>query len=302
LLDLPFTYVEVKEISKSSAKVYDLCVPGPANFVGNGFVNHNTTVCLQIVAEAQKAGGTALFVDAEHALDLKLAKGIGVDVESLLVNQPDCGEDALNMVEMFVQSAAADIIVVDSVAALVPRAEISGEMGDPSMGVQARMMSQAMRKLTAVVAKTKTIVIFVNQIRMKIGVMFGNPETTSGGNALKFYSSVRLDTRRVQTIKEGDVPIGVHTKIKVVKNKVAAPFRETQVDIIFGKGVSREGDLVDLAVRHDVIIKSGSFFSFGEQKLGQGRDKVIELLQKDPVLFSSVYDIVVDKAKNAPIV
>jgi recombination protein RecA len=231
-----------------------------------------TTLTLHIIAEAQKMGGQAAFIDAEHALDPIYARKLGVDVDNLLVSQPDNGEQALEIAETLIRSNGVDIIVVDSVAALVPRAELEGDMGDPQMGLQARLMSQALRKLTAIVSKSHTCLIFINQIREKIGVMFGNPETTTGGRALKFYSSIRLDIRRIQSIKEGDRVIGSRTRAKVVKNKVAAPFREAEFDILYGEGVSREGDLIDLGVDHGVLEKSGTWLSYGGERLGQGRD------------------------------
>jgi recombination protein RecA len=231
-----------------------------------------TTLTLHIIAEAQKMGGQAAFIDAEHALDPIYARKLGVDVDNLLVSQPDNGEQALEIAETLIRSNGVDIIVVDSVAALVPRAELEGDMGDPQMGLQARMMSQALRKLTAIVSKSHTCLIFINQIREKIGVMFGNPETTTGGRALKFYSSIRLDIRRIQSIKEGDRVIGSRTRAKVVKNKVAAPFREAEFDILYGEGVSREGDLIDLGVDQGLLEKSGTWISFGGERLGQGRD------------------------------
>jgi recombination protein RecA len=231
-----------------------------------------TTLTLHIIAEAQKMGGQAAFIDAEHALDPIYARKLGVDVDNLLVSQPDNGEQALEIAETLIRSNGVDIIVVDSVAALVPRAELEGDMGDPQMGLQARLMSQALRKLTAIVSKSHTCLIFINQIREKIGVMFGNPETTTGGRALKFYSSIRLDIRRIQSIKEGDRVIGSRTRAKVVKNKVAAPFREAEFDILYGEGISREGDLVDLGVEHAVLEKSGTWISYGSERLGQGRD------------------------------
>jgi recombination protein RecA len=231
-----------------------------------------TTLTLHIIAEAQKMGGQAAFIDAEHALDPIYARKLGVDVDNLLVSQPDNGEQALEIAETLIRSNGVDIIVVDSVAALVPRAELEGDMGDPQMGLQARLMSQALRKLTAIVSKSHTCLIFINQIREKIGVMFGNPETTTGGRALKFYSSIRLDIRRIQSIKEGDRVIGSRTRAKVVKNKVAAPFREAEFDILYGEGVSREGDLIDLGVDQGVLEKSGTWISFGGERLGQGRD------------------------------
>lgn len=240
-----------------------------------------TTLCLHIIAEAQRSGGICAFVDAEHAMDVGYAKKLGVDTNNLLLSQPEFGEQALEIVETLVRSGALDVIVIDSVAALTPRAEIEGEMGDPSMGVQARLMSQALRKLTSAISKSKTSVIFTNQLRMKIGVMFGNPETTTGGNALKFYASVRLDVRRIEAIKEGTNIVGNRTRVKVVKNKVAPPFREAQFDILYNEGISRIGDLVDTAVEHNVIVKSGSWFSYKDDRIGQGRDAVKKYLQEN---------------------
>ena len=238
-----------------------------------------TTLALHVIAEAQKLGGTAAFVDAEHALDANYSRKLGVDVENLLVSQPDSGEQALEIAEVLIRSGAIDIVVVDSVAALVPRAELEGEMGDAQMGLQARLMSQALRKLTGIVSKSKTCLIFINQIREKIGVMFGNPETTTGGRALKFYSSVRVDIRRIAAIKEGDVVTGSRTKVKVVKNKVAAPFREAEFDILYGEGISREGDLLDLAVNNNIVEKSGSWFSYKAERIGQGRENARQFLK-----------------------
>jgi recombination protein RecA len=247
-----------------------------------------TTICLHIIAEAQKAGGVAAFIDAEHALDIGYAKKLGVDVNNLLLSQPEFGEQALEIVETLVRSNAIDIIVVDSVAALTPRAEIEGEMGDPSMGVQARLMSQALRKLTAAISKSKTSVMFTNQLRQKIGVMFGNPETTTGGNALKFYASVRLDVRRIEAIKDGNSVIGNRTRAKVVKNKVAPPFKEAQFDILYNEGISKLGDLVDTAVEHGIIAKSGSWFSYKDDRIGQGRDAVKTHLQGNPNIAKEI--------------
>jgi recombination protein RecA len=238
-----------------------------------------TTVCLHIVAEAQKTGGMAAFIDAEHALDIGYARKIGVDVGNLLVSQPEHGEQALEICETLVRSNAIDVIVIDSVAALVPRAEIEGEMGDPTMGTQARLMSQALRKLTSAISKSKTTVIFTNQLRSKIGIMFGNPETTTGGNALKFYSSIRLDIRRKDVLKESGNIIGNRVRVKVVKNKMAPPFKETEFDILYNEGISKIGDLLDVGVEANVIQKSGSWFSYGEERLGQGREGVRKLLQ-----------------------
>ena len=238
-----------------------------------------TTIALQVIAEAQKTGGMAAFVDAEHALDPQYAKKLGVDVENLLVSQPDYGEQALEIAEALVRSNAIDVLVVDSVAALVPKAELDGEMGDSHMGLQARLMSQALRKLTGIVSKSRTCLIFINQIREKIGVMFGNPETTTGGRALKFYSSVRIDIRRIAAIKEGDLVTGSRTRVKVVKNKVAAPFREAEFDILYGEGISREGDLLDLAVNNNLLEKSGSWFSYKNERIGQGRENARQFLK-----------------------
>ena len=240
-----------------------------------------TTIALQVIAEAQKTGGMAAFVDAEHALDPAYAKKLGVDVDNLLVSQPDYGEQALEITEALVRSNSIDVLVVDSVAALVPKAELDGEMGDSHMGLQARLMSQALRKLTGTVSKSRTCLIFINQIREKIGVMFGNPETTTGGRALKFYSSVRIDIRRIAAIKEGDVVTGSRTRVKIVKNKVAAPFRESEFDILYGEGISREGDLIDLAVAQNILEKSGSWFSYKGERIGQGRENARAFLKEN---------------------
>ena len=247
-----------------------------------------TTLALQIIAEAQKLGGMAAFVDAEHALDAQYAKKLGVDLDNLLVSQPDNGEQALEIVEVLVRSGGVDVVVVDSVAALVPRAEIEGEMGEAQMGLQARLMSQALRKLTGVVSKSKTCLIFINQLREKIGVMFGNPETTTGGRALKFYASVRIDIRRIGAIKDGDVVVGGRTRVKVVKNKVAPPFREAEFDVMYGEGISREGDLLDLAVDRKIVEKSGTWFAFGGERLGQGRENVKQFLKDNPAMFKAI--------------
>jgi recombination protein RecA len=247
-----------------------------------------TTLTLQIIAEAQKLGGMAAFVDAEHALDAQYAKKLGVDLDNLLVSQPDNGEQALEIVEVLVRSGGVDVVVVDSVAALVPRAEIEGEMGEAQMGLQARLMSQALRKLTGVVSKSKTCLIFINQLREKIGVMFGNPETTTGGRALKFYSSVRIDIRRIGAIKDGDVVVGGRTRVKVVKNKVSPPFREAEFDVMYGEGISREGDLLDLAVDRKIVEKSGTWFAYGGDRLGQGRENVKQFLKENPAVFKAI--------------
>ena len=247
-----------------------------------------TTLTLQIIAEAQKLGGMAAFVDAEHALDATYARKLGVDLENLLVSQPDNGEQALEIVEVLVRSNSVDVVVVDSVAALVPRAEIEGEMGEAQMGLQARLMSQALRKLTGVVSKSKTCLIFINQLREKIGVMFGNPETTTGGRALKFYSSVRIDIRRIGAIKDGDQVVGGRTRVKVVKNKVAPPFREAEFDVMYGEGISKEGDLLDLAVDRKIVDKSGTWFAFSGERLGQGRENVKQFLRDNPEVMKTI--------------
>jgi recombination protein RecA len=241
-----------------------------------------TTLALHIAAEAQKIGGVAAFIDAEHALDVHYAKKLGVNTDDLLISQPDTGEQALEIVEVLVRSGAIDVLIIDSVAALVPRAEIEGEMGDSHMGLQARLMSQALRKLTGTISKSNCCVIFINQIRMKIGVMFGNPETTTGGNALKFYASVRMDIRRIASLKQGQDAIGNRTRVKVVKNKVAPPFKEAEFDIMYGTGISKEGDLVDLGVECNIVEKSGSWFSYGEERIGQGRENAKKFLIDHP--------------------
>jgi recombination protein RecA len=247
-----------------------------------------TTLALHAIAEVQKTGGTAAFIDAEHALDPAYAKRLGVKVENLLISQPDNGEQALEITETLVRSNAVDLVVVDSVAALVPRAEIEGDMGDSHMGLQARLMSQALRKLTGVINRSKTTVIFINQIRMKIGIMFGNPETTTGGNALKFYASVRMDIRRTSQIKQGDQVIGNHCRVKVVKNKIAPPFREAEFDIMYNKGISRSGDVIDLAVKYDIIEKSGAWFAYNDAKIGQGREAAKNYLEENPKVMEEV--------------
>ncbi len=247
-----------------------------------------TTLSLHVAAEAQKQGGVAAFIDAEHALDPNYASLLGVKTEELLVSQPDTGEEALEIVEALVRSGAVDLIIIDSVAALVPKAEIDGEMGDSHMGLQARLMSQALRKLTGVIAKSKTCVIFINQIRMKIGVMFGSPETTTGGNALKFYSSMRLDIRKIETLKSGEEAIGNRVRVKVVKNKVAPPFRQAEFDIMYASGISWEGDILDLGVRYEIIKKSGTWFSYGDERIGQGRENAKKFLLDNPVVLQEI--------------
>ena len=259
-----------------------------------------TTVALHMVAEVQKRNGIAGFIDAEHALDPVYARNIGVDIDNLYISQPDNGEQALEITETMVRSGAVDIIIVDSVAALVPKAEIEGDMGDSHVGLQARLMSQALRKLTAVISKSNCIVIFINQLREKVGVMFGNPETTTGGRALKFYSSIRLDVRRIESLKQGGEVVGNHTRIKVVKNKIAPPFKEAEFDIMFGQGISREGDVLDLAVRENIIIKSGSWFAYQDAKIGQGRENAKQYLKDNPDIFEEVEQKVREKLSMTP--
>ena len=247
-----------------------------------------TTVALHVIAEAQKNGGEAAFIDAEHALDPVYAKALGVDIDNLIVSQPDTGEQALEIVEALVRSGAIDVIVIDSVAALVPKAEIDGDMGDSHVGLQARLMSQALRKLSGVISKSNTVAIFINQLREKVGVMFGNPETTTGGRALKFYSSVRLDIRRIESIKQGTEVIGNRTRVKVVKNKVAPPFRDTEFDIIYGEGISKSGSILDLAVESEIVVKSGSWFSYRGQRIGQGRENAKQYLKDNPEIMREI--------------
>ena len=247
-----------------------------------------TTLTLSVIAEMQKLGGTAAFIDAEHALDPAYASKLGVDIDQLLISQPDNGEQALEIADMLVRSSSVDVVVIDSVAALVPKAEIEGEMGEPQMGLQARLMSQALRKLTANIKRSNTLVIFINQIRMKIGVMFGNPETTSGGNALKFYASVRIDIRRIGSIKKGEEVIGSETRAKVVKNKVAPPFRNAEFDILYGDGISREGEIIELGVMHRIVEKSGAWYTYGKDRIGQGKDNVREYLKANPAIAQEI--------------
>ena len=261
-----------------------------------------TTVCQHIVAEAQKMGGVAAFIDMEHALDPVYAARCGVDIDNLLVSQPDTGEQALEIAETLVRSGGVDVVVIDSVAALVPRSEIEGDMGDPTMGVQARLMSQALRKLSGAINQTKTAVIFTNQLRQKIGVMFGNPETTTGGQALKFYASVRLDVRRIQSIKVGDEVIGNRTRVRVVKNKVSPPFRTAEFDIMFNEGISKSGDILDLATKLEVITKRGAFFSYGDHRIGQGRENAKETLRGSPNLMAEIEGVVRQKALSGELV
>jgi recombination protein RecA len=261
-----------------------------------------TTLALSVVGQAQKRGGVAAFVDAEHALDAEYARKLGVDIDNLLVSQPDHGEQALEIAEMLVRSGAVDVVVIDSVAALVPRAELEGEMGDSHVGLQARLMSQALRKLTAIVAKSKTCLVFINQIREKIGVMFGSPETTTGGRALKFYSSVRIDIRRIASLKEGDEVVGSRVKVKVVKNKVAAPFRQAEFDLDYSEGISHSGELVDLGVDHKLVVKSGAWYSYGDVRLGQGRENSKQFLRDNPDLTDEIEGRLREKLGLPPLV
>ncbi|WP_374658669.1 recombinase RecA [Inhella sp.] len=260
-----------------------------------------TTLTLQVIAQMQKLGGVAAFIDAEHALDVQYAQKLGVNLQDLLISQPDTGEQALEIVDALVRSGSVDLVVVDSVAALTPRAEIEGEMGDQLPGLQARLMSQALRKLTATIKKTNTMVIFINQIRMKIGVMFGNPETTTGGNALKFYSSVRLDIRRIGSIKKGDEVIGSETKVKVVKNKVSPPFKTAEFDILYGEGISREGEIVDMGVLHKIVDKSGAWYAYQGEKIGQGKDNAREFLRENPDLAVEIENKIREAVGVAPL-
>ncbi|KAF7600817.1 MAG: recombinase RecA [Candidatus Dactylopiibacterium carminicum] len=260
-----------------------------------------TTLTLQVIAEMQKIGGTAAFIDAEHALDVQYAAKLGVKVEDLLISQPDTGEQALEIADMLVRSGGVDILVIDSVAALTPKAEIEGEMGDQLPGLQARLMSQALRKLTANIKRTNTLVIFINQIRMKIGVMFGNPETTTGGNALKFYASVRLDIRRTGTIKKGDEVVGSETKVKIVKNKVSPPFKEAHFDILYGEGISREGEVIDMGVDHKIVDKSGAWYAYNGEKIGQGKDNAREFLRANPALAVEIENRVREAVGVVPV-
>ncbi len=286
------THTQVETISSGSISL-DLALGGglPKGRVIEVYgpeSSGKTTLTLHAIAEVQRAGGTAAFIDAEHALDPSYAKRIGVDIDNLLLSQPDNGEQALEIVETLVRSNAVDLVVVDSVAALVPRAEIEGEMGDSLPGLQARLMSQALRKLTSIISRSKTTVIFINQIRMKIGVMFGNPETTTGGNALKFYASVRMDIRRIGQIKQGDEVIGNRTRVKVVKNKIAPPFREAEFDIMFNEGISKSGDILDQATNRNIVEKSGAWFAYNGEKIGQGREAAKTYLQQNPKVMSEI--------------
>jgi len=291
-----YTYEKVEAVEDAGVQpTFDLMVPRTHSFLANGILSHNTTVSLHVIAEAQKAGGLVSFIDAEHALDPAYAKALGVDTDNLLVSQPDTGEQALEIADTLVRSGAMDVIVIDSVAALVPRAEIEGEMGDSHVGLQARLMSQALRKLAGNVNRTKTILVFINQIREKIGVMFGSPETTPGGRALKFYSSVRLDVRRIDSLKNGAEIVGSRVRVKVVKNKVAAPFRNAEFDIQYGTGISKEGSLLDVAIDHGFVRKSGAWFIYGEDQLGQGRENAKAFLADNPDIATEIELKIKDK-------
>ncbi|MCA1695396.1 MAG: recombinase RecA [Actinobacteria bacterium] len=270
-------------------------LPRTHSFVAEGVLSHNTTVSLHVIAEAQKGGGLVAFIDAEHALDPTYAKALGVNIDDLLVSQPDTGEQGLEIADTLVRSGAMDVIVVDSVAALVPRAEIEGEMGDTHVGLQARLMSQALRKLAGNVSRSKTLFIFINQLREKVGVMFGSPETTPGGRALKFYSSVRLDVRRIDSLKDGAEIVGSRVRVKVVKNKVAAPFRKAEFDINYGTGISKEGSLLDVAIEHDIARKSGAWFIYGDDQLGQGRENAKIFLAENPDIATEIELKIKDK-------
>lgn len=288
LLDEKFFFTPVVSIEKGEEPTFDVCMPQTHSFWSNGIISHNTTLALQVIAEAQKLGGRVAFIDAEHALDPIYARKLGVDVDDLLLSQPDCGEQALEIADKLTASGAIDVIVVDSVAALTPRSEIEGDMGDSHVGLHARLMSQGLRKLTGAIHKTNTMVIFINQIRQKIGVMFGNPETTTGGNALKFYASVRLDIRRIGQIKDKDEVVGNQTRVKVIKNKVAPPFRQTEFEIRYGEGVSKLGELIDLGVKLGIIEKSGAWFSYDSQRVGQGRENSKMFLKEHPEIAEEI--------------
>ncbi|MEN3608337.1 recombinase RecA [Plantactinospora sp. ZYX-F-223] len=291
-----YTYEEVVAVADGGLQpTFDVMLPQTHSFLANGVLSHNTTVALHAVANAQKAGGIAAFIDAEHALDPEYAKALGVDTDAMLVSQPDTGEQALEIADMLIRSGALDIIVIDSVAALVPRAEIEGEMGDSHVGLQARLMSQALRKITGVLSHTGTTAIFINQLREKIGVMFGSPETTTGGRALKFYASVRLDVRRIESLKDGTDVVGNRTRVKVVKNKVAAPFKQAEFDIMYGKGISREGSLIDVGVEQSIIRKSGAWYTYDGDQLGQGKEKAREFLRENPDVAAEIEKKILEK-------
>ncbi len=301
LQELPYTYEEVVAVEDAGLQpTFDVMLPHTHSFLANGVLSHNTTVALHVVANAQKAGGIAAFIDAEHALDPDYAKKLGVDTDALLVSQPDTGEQALEITDMLVRSGAVDIVVIDSVAALVPRAEIEGEMGDSHVGLQARLMSQALRKLAGALNQTKTTAVFINQLREKIGVMFGSPETTTGGKALKFYASVRLDVRRIETLKDGTEPVGNRTRVKVVKNKVSPPFKVAEFDILYGIGISREGSLVDIGVEQAIVRKSGAWYTYEGDQLGQGKENARNFLRENPDLANEIEKKIKEKLGIGP--
>ena len=298
---LPYTYEQVVAIEDGGLQpTFDVVLPRTHSFVANGMLSHNTTVALHALANAQKGGGIAAFIDAEHALDPDYAKKLGVDTDALLVSQPDTGEQALEIADMLIRSGAIDVIVIDSVAALVPKAEIEGEMGDSHVGLQARLMSQALRKITGALSQTKTTAIFINQLREKVGVMFGSPETTSGGKALKFYASIRLDIRRIETLKEGTDAVGNRTRVKVVKNKMSPPFKVAEFDIIYGIGISREGSLIDLGVEQGIVRKSGAWYTYNGDQLGQGKENARSFLRENPDLANEIEKQIKEKLGIGP--
>jgi len=297
----PYTYEKVVAIEEGGLQpTFDVVLPRTHSFIANGMLSHNTTVALHAVANAQKAGGIAAFIDTEHALDPEYAKKLGVDTDAMLVSQPDTGEQALEIADMLIRSGSLDVIVIDSVAALVPKAEIEGEMGDSHVGLQARLMSQALRKITGALSQAKTTAIFTNQLREKVGVMFGSPETTSGGKALKFYASVRLDVRRIETLKDGTDAVGNRTRVKVVKNKCAPPFKVAEFDILYGVGISREGSLIDLGVEQGIVRKSGAWYTYGGDQLGQGKENARSFLRDNPDLANEIEKRIKEKLGVGP--
>jgi recombination protein RecA len=296
-----YTYEAVVAVEDAGlAPTFDVVLPATHSFLANGVLSHNTTVALHAVANAQAAGGIAAFIDAEHALDPIYAKALGVDTDALLVSQPDTGEQALEIADMLVRSGAIDVVVIDSVAALVPRAEIEGEMGDSHVGLQARLMSQALRKMTGSISTTGTTAIFINQLREKIGVVYGSPEVTSGGKALKFYASIRLDVRRIETLKDGTEAVGSRTRVKVVKNKVSPPFRQAEFDIVYGEGISREGGLIDVGVEHGFVRKSGAWYTYDGDQLGQGKENARVFLRDNPDLAAEIEKKIKEKLGIGP--
>ena len=301
LSELPYTYEEVVAIEDGGLQpTFDVVLPRTHSFVANGMLSHNTTVALHAVANAQRAGGIAAFIDAEHALDPDYAKKLGCDTDALLVSQPDTGEQALEIADMLIRSGAIDVVVIDSVAALVPKAELEGEMGDSHVGLQARLMSQALRKITGALSQTKTTAIFINQLREKVGVMFGSPDTTSGGKALKFYASVRLDVRRIETLKDGTDAVGNRTRVKVVKNKMSPPFKVAEFDILYGFGISREGSLIDLGVEQGIVRKSGAWYTYEGDQLGQGKENARNFLRDNADLANEIEKRIKEKLGVGP--